>query len=427
MKKLFSLFALLIFSYLSAQDYGNKVDALELCTEIQTNNFASNIDAEDALEKILNVIGASKRFVLQPCNNINNAVAISYKGIRYILYDKNFMNSINNGSNWGNLFILAHEVGHHINGHSLDLILYSSKSVESKTLAQRRNQELEADEFAGFIIAKLGGNIIEINKLINKISTNNDDSYSTHPNNAKRLNAIQIGYNKALNKKSIFYEEKTNLNTAEEYYYKAYNYYQIGEYQESILYYDQAIELNPNNAYYYNNRGVSKNKLEDHIGAITDYNIAIDINPNEGLFHFNRGNSKNILDDLRGSLLDYSKAIEMDTNDYKSYICRAITKRKLKDYRGALIDSSKAIEINPNNSEGYLGRGIGNFKLKYYQEAIADFNRATELNPNDSLSFFFRGTAKFNLNLKVSACLDWSKAGELGDGEAYDYIKQYCN
>jgi len=118
----------------------------------------------------LNVIGASKRFVLQPCNNINNAVAISYKGIRYILYDNNFMNSINNMNNWGNLFILAHEVGHHINGHSLDLILYSSKSVESKTLAQKRIQELEADEFAGFILAKLGGNISEAYKLINKIS-----------------------------------------------------------------------------------------------------------------------------------------------------------------------------------------------------------------------------------------------------------------
>jgi tetratricopeptide (TPR) repeat protein len=427
MKKLLSLFALLIFSHLSAQDYGNKSDALELCTEMQTDNFSSNIDAENALEKILNAIGASKRFVLQPCNNINNAVAISYKGIRYILYDKNFMNSINNGSNWGNLFILAHEVGHHINGHSLDLILYSSKSIESKTLVQRRKQELEADEFAGFIIAKLGGNIIEINKLIKEISTNNDDSYSTHPNITKRLNAIQIGYNKALNKKSVFYEKKSNLNTAEEYYYKAYNYYKIGEYQESILYYDQAIALNPNNDYYYNNRGVSKYKLEDHIGAIEDYNKAIDINPNDGLFHFNKGNSKNILGDLRGSLLDYSKAIELNSNDYSSYICRAITKRKLKDYRGSLIDNSKAIEINPNNSEGYVGRGIGKFKLKYFQEATADFNRAIELNPNDSLSFYYRGMSKFNLNLKESACLDWSKAGELGDAEAYDLIKEYCN
>ena len=107
------------------QDYGNDIDALKLCTVIQNNSFISDGKADNALDRILSVIGASKRFVLQPCDNINNAVATSYKGIRYILYDRDFMDSLDSGDNWSNLFILAHEVGHHINGHSLDLLLYA--------------------------------------------------------------------------------------------------------------------------------------------------------------------------------------------------------------------------------------------------------------------------------------------------------------
>ena len=195
MKKL--LFLLVFIPLVSfGQDYGNSADAIKLCSVLQTNNFGTDVEAEKGLDRILSVIGASKRFVLQPCDNINNAVATSYKGIRYILYDRDFMSSINSGNNWGNLFILAHEVGHHINGHSLDLVLYAADVVEPETLANQRKQELEADEFAGFILAKLGGPISAANEIISKISTNSDDSYSTHPSRDKRISSVRKGYNK---------------------------------------------------------------------------------------------------------------------------------------------------------------------------------------------------------------------------------------
>lgn len=201
MKKLALLISLILYFALlklSAQDYGNKVDPLKLCVAIQSNNFISDVEAENALDRILSVIGASKRFVLQPCDNINNAVAVSYKGVRYILYDKEFMNSVSSGNNWSNLFILAHEVGHHINGHSLDLVLYAAEAVEVETLVSRRQQELEADEFAGFILGKLGASLTQSSQAINLLATNNDDTYSSHPSKSKRLAAISIGHNKGL-------------------------------------------------------------------------------------------------------------------------------------------------------------------------------------------------------------------------------------
>lgn len=80
MKKLFLL--ILIFPSLIL---GQTKDELDLCVAFQSNNFATNISAEKALNKILNTIGASKNFVLAPCDKINNAIATSYKGKRYIL------------------------------------------------------------------------------------------------------------------------------------------------------------------------------------------------------------------------------------------------------------------------------------------------------------------------------------------------------
>lgn len=198
MKNIIPFIFLLSSSICSSQDYGNKIDAMSLCSVLQTNSFSENIEAEKGLDRILSVIGASKRtFIIQPCENINNAIATSIKGVRYILYDRKFMNSISNKNNWSNLFILAHEVGHHINGHSLDLVLYATDAIEPESLVIKRQQEIEADEFASFVLAKLGAPIEKINEIINSVSSEEDDSYKTHPSRKKRLSAVQRGYARA--------------------------------------------------------------------------------------------------------------------------------------------------------------------------------------------------------------------------------------
>ena len=192
MKKLFLLFFVLHFV-----SYGQKADGLEICFEVQKSlkGFAADKEADDALDEILAVIGAAKNFYLIPCDEINNALALTYKGERFILYDKDFIDRINKATNdWSGKFILAHEVGHHINGHTRDFLIASV--LDDQTKEKQREEELEADEFAGFIVAKLGAKYNQIKELINTISSEKDDKYSTHPNRSKRLEAIKKGFDK---------------------------------------------------------------------------------------------------------------------------------------------------------------------------------------------------------------------------------------
>ena len=198
MKKL--LILLLLVPMVS---FGQTKEELQLCLAMQSSNFMSDSEAENALDKILNTIGASANFELTPCSEINNAAATSYKGIRYILYDKEFMQLINSRTNnWSSLAILAHEVGHHINGHALDITMYAGGVVEAKSLANQRKQELEADEFAGFIMAKLGASLNSALSFTN-IFTDKDDTYSSHPSKSKRVNAVRKGFNKAGGNSSV--------------------------------------------------------------------------------------------------------------------------------------------------------------------------------------------------------------------------------
>lgn len=193
-----TFYILLLFTnILLAQnlDYNNGYEAIRICTAIQGNNFASEKAADNALDKILSVIGASKRFVLQECSNINNAVALTFNGVRYIMYDPEFMSMLNYSDDWSNMFILAHEVGHHINGHSVDVILGANGMGQETSLTSKRIQELEADEFAGFVLGRLGANLSQAQSAIKSISNTGDDSYSTHPNRTKRLAAVKKGFN----------------------------------------------------------------------------------------------------------------------------------------------------------------------------------------------------------------------------------------
>lgn len=196
MKKLITL--LLIIPLLSFGQKSVDTNALKLCVALQQTNFTTDDEADDAVNKILTVIGASQKPVLQACNNINNAIAAVYKGQRYILYDRKFINSLTLGSNkyWSNMFILAHEIGHHVNGHSLDILLYVNNVIDPKSLNEKRNQELEADEFAGFVLAKLGATLKETSKVLLNLPQITNERSSTHPSRDKRIKAVEIGFEK---------------------------------------------------------------------------------------------------------------------------------------------------------------------------------------------------------------------------------------
>ena len=479
MKKLLLLVLFVCIGPIKAQSYDDANEAKNLCLLVQGsigNNFTNDRDAEDALDKILSVIGASKRFVLQPCNKINNAVATSYKGIRYILYDRQFMNTIaNKSSSWSQLSILAHEVGHHINGHSIDILLAVSGAVKPKQLASKRKQELESDEFSGFILGKLGATLDQASEAINMLSSNRDDTYSSHPSKSKRLNAIKIGYYKALENRPVVYEEKTNQSTAEEYFYKGVENAKYKDFYEAISNFNKSIRYDPYNYYAYLNIASAKDLLGDRKGAITDLTKAINTNSKisnayvmragvlmKGNFevHISNVNVK----EVEKAIDDYTKAIEIDPNAGSSFYFRGMAKAKLgsdrysacqdllrakqmgvdisrvNDYCDGIVinipnennvintrNKSYDSQKSSNNAQDYLNTGTAKNNSRDYKGAIADYTKAIELNPNYTLAYANRGISKENLGNLAGACADWRKAANLGDKDSAEWVKNQCD
>ncbi|SHJ27431.1 hypothetical protein SAMN02745146_2713 [Hymenobacter daecheongensis DSM 21074] len=136
----------------------------------------------DVLREITDVVGLKPRFELRATTAVQNAAAVVYDGHRYLLYNPRFVAAVNRAgrTDWAGISILAHEMGHHLNGHTL--LAGGSKPAD----------ELEADEFSGFVLRKMGASLAEAQAAMALVS---DEAASpTHPGRFNRLTAISQGW-----------------------------------------------------------------------------------------------------------------------------------------------------------------------------------------------------------------------------------------
>ncbi|MEI0566033.1 tetratricopeptide repeat protein [Brachyspira pulli] len=197
------------------------------------------------------------------------------------------------------------------------------------------------------------------------------------------------------------------------YFNKACNFYYKGKCKEAIVYYNKAIELDPNNSAAYNNRGNAKKDLVQYEEALKDYNKAIELDPNNSAAYYNRGSLKINLEEYKEAIKDFNKAIELDHNYLYAYNNRGNVKYKLGQYEEAIKDYNRAIELDNNDSIAYYNIGLSKANLGQYEEAIKNYNKAIELEPNFSMTYNNRGVAKENLKKYEEALKDYEKALEL--------------
>jgi hypothetical protein len=146
--------------------------------------FTSEADAEKIIRGIVNVVGLEPNFKIKIAD-VPNVEADVRHHQRYILYNPDFIIRVNMAAKdkWPAIFILAHEIGHHLQGHTI-------RGTNSRPAI-----ELQADEFAGFVVCKMGATLEEAQMAMHLIA--NIQASKTHPGRSDRLAAIEKGWNKA--------------------------------------------------------------------------------------------------------------------------------------------------------------------------------------------------------------------------------------
>lgn len=152
-----------------------------------TSGGANTEEAIASVEAILDKVGLFRNFSVEECEGINNAIAVTVPlqngdMDRFILFDHLFFKQVssNTGTDWGLVSILAHEVGHHLNGHTL------------RSGGSNHQIELQADEFSGFVLGRMGCTLDDAQSAVSKMLP--DEASTTHPAKTDRLAAIAKGW-----------------------------------------------------------------------------------------------------------------------------------------------------------------------------------------------------------------------------------------
>jgi hypothetical protein len=157
-----------------------------------TPAFAADA-ASTIVGQIMATLGLKPNFLVEPVDDgsIANAAAgvDARTGERYVVYNPRFVDALNARTNrWAATLVLAHEVGHSLAGHTV------ATRVTHPALA--RQNELEADEFAGGALARLGAPLDSAAAVIDAIA--GEDDTPTHPARSARRAALSAGWCRAM-------------------------------------------------------------------------------------------------------------------------------------------------------------------------------------------------------------------------------------
>lgn len=312
MKHILSI--ILILNVTASKGQVQLISATELCTMM--SGFSSDNEAHSVLNELLEVVHWEKNFVMAPCSGVDNACAININGVRYILYNPSFMESMdNNAGDAAGYFILAHEMAHHILLHAKDLLLIDPSQANQMELAEKRNQELEADEYAAMVLAALGYSLGEIKLALKSLNSDwrsadvDDDTYSTHPSIYKRLGAINLGYYQIIGQMEDHDAMSLYLKGGEA--FNQQNYYSALRYYEASL---EVLEL----PLVWDMLGQTHLQLENYEKALTCFSIALEFDLDNDIL-YKKGVSLWYLN-RKSEACDCWKTCYINDNEYTNYV-----------------------------------------------------------------------------------------------------------
>ncbi|GAB3776212.1 hypothetical protein GCM10028818_21500 [Spirosoma horti] len=173
---------------------GGKIGPQVVCSP----TTASNGHAEKVVDRILRPIGLIRNFKVIECSNTDNCFATVLKGQRFIVYDGAFMAQIEEETetDWSAISIMAHEIGHHLQGHTID------------GRGGQPIKEIEADKFSGFVLHQLGSSLDEATVAVRALG--DEHATSTHPAKPARIEAIRKGW---LEAEAMYPKSRTAIKT----------------------------------------------------------------------------------------------------------------------------------------------------------------------------------------------------------------------
>ncbi|MEM7336081.1 MAG: tetratricopeptide repeat protein [Chloroflexota bacterium] len=160
-------------------------------------------------------------------------------------------------------------------------------------------------------------------------------------------------------------------------------YHDMGQLEDALNDYTQAISLNPQDAVAFYNRGSTYHDMGQLEDALNDYTQAISLNPQDAVTFNNRGNAYNDMGQLKDALNDFTQAIILNPQNAVAFYNRGCTYQDMGQLEDALNDFTQALAINSQYVNAFLNLALVEAKLQQWESVLTCLQQALRLDPNE--------------------------------------------
>jgi tetratricopeptide (TPR) repeat protein len=210
-------------------------------------------------------------------------------------------------------------------------------------------------------------------------------------------------------------------------------------YEDAIIAYDRALQIQPDLADTWNNRGVVLTRMQRYQEAIASYEQATAIRPNYPDAWNNRGVVLLELQQYPEAIVCYEQAIQAKPDYADAWNNRGVAFSKMQQYEQAVISYNQALQIKNDYTDAWNNRGVALSKLQKYEAAIESYDNAAKIRPdfyriwyNKARCYALQGkidlaieNLKRALNLNPNLCKELAKTeADLEKIREHDAFKQ---
>lgn len=200
---------------------------------------------------------------------------------------------------------------------------------------------------------------------------------------------------------------------------------QQGKFKEALPLLNKAVEANASAATF-NTRGVAYFQMKEYENALLDYEQALKIDPENYQPYFNRAKLRVVKNETDAALSDFAEAIRRSPQTTDIYLDRGQLFDLLGQLDNALTDFDKAVAIDPKNAVAWYNRGNIYFQKKDLGLAITSFQQAVQQDKKFGKAFNALGIAQLMQKKQSEGCLNLQTALRLGYKDAKVALDQYC-
>ena len=190
----------------------------------------------------------------------------------------------------------------------------------------------------------------------------------------------------------IVYKRVTDPQNAREAFDAGMRLMKVTRYDQAILNFNRAVDLQPKFAEAYRMRGRAYVAQSNPDQAIRDFTRVSELQP-DALALTERGFARLDKKDYANAITDADRAIALDPKLARAYNLRGTAHRSAGDLPKAVDDFTKALQLEPN-LDNYFQRASTYQRLGEHPLAIVDFTKALEEDPQQPHIYFARAESR---------------------------------